>query len=120
MAFCQSQQAPPGPKAICQICVDGGQGDRRLHFISSTFIELEGTSLKAALDIARKFGLVTEAVLPFGLPDSAGSKISEKLYRGGTSQTFFALAAQLKIASYFNLGANLDNWKMRLAPKGQY
>jgi len=84
----------------------------------STFIELEGTSLKAALDIARKFGLVTEAVLPFRVPDSAGSKILEKLYRGGTSQTFFALAAQLKIASYFNLGSNLDNWKMWLATKG--
>jgi hypothetical protein len=84
----------------------------------STFIELEGTSLKAALDIARKFGLVTDAVLPFGVVDSAGATILEKLYRDGTSQTFFALAAQLKIASYFNLGTNLDNWKIWIATNG--
>jgi hypothetical protein len=31
----------------------------------TTFIESEGTSLKAALDIARKFGAVNDAVLPF-------------------------------------------------------
>ena len=85
---------------------------------ASTFIEEEGTSLKAALDIARKFGLVTDAVLPFRVPDSAGSRILEQLYRGGTSQTFFALAAKLKIASYFNLGTELDNWKTWLATKG--
>jgi hypothetical protein len=50
----------------------------------STFIELEGTSLKAALDIARKFGLVTDAVLPFRVLDSSGATILEKLYREGT------------------------------------
>jgi hypothetical protein len=84
----------------------------------TTFIELEGTSLKAALDIARKFGLVTDAILPFRVLDSSGATIQEKLYRDGTSQTFFALAAKLKIASYFNLGTSLDNWKFWLASKG--
>jgi hypothetical protein len=32
----------------------------------TTFIETEGTSLKAALDVARKFGEVKDAILPFG------------------------------------------------------
>src|SRR5215218_4127658 len=32
----------------------------------TTFIETAGTSLKSALDVARKFGIVRDAVLPFG------------------------------------------------------
>jgi C1A family cysteine protease len=73
----------------------------------STFIENAGTSLKAALDIARKFGSVKETVLPF----------SGALYPG-TPQTFYALAAQLKIQSYFNLGDSIDAWRRWLATRG--
>jgi len=61
----------------------------------TTFIENAGTSLKAALDVARKFGAVRENVLPF-----AGG-----LYPNDPA-TFYALAAQLKITSYFNLSLN--------------
>jgi len=57
----------------------------------TTFIENAGTSLKAALDVARKFGSVKENVLPFG----------GGLYPG-TPEAFYAVAAQLKILSYFN------------------
>ena len=74
----------------------------------TTFIETEGTSLKSALDVARKFGCVRNTVLPF----AAGT-----LYPGET-QTFYAIAAQLKIAAYFNLGTNLTNWRTWLATKG--
>jgi len=74
----------------------------------TSFIESEGTSLKAALDIARKFGAVKDSVLPFG---------SGALYTGDT-QTFYALASQLKILTYFNLGRTLANWKTWLATKG--
>jgi hypothetical protein len=74
----------------------------------STFIETEGTSLKAALDIARKFGVVRDSVLPFG---------SGRLYRG-TAGTFYAIAAQLKIVAYFNLGTNQTNWRIWLATNG--
>lgn len=73
----------------------------------STFIETEGTQLKAALDIARKYGAVTDATLPF----------SGKLYPG-EARAFYAIAAQLKISSYINLGANLNDWKTWLATKG--
>src|ERR687898_864344 len=55
----------------------------------TTFIENSGTSLKAALDVARKFGAVKENVLPFG----------GGLYPGAPA-TFYALAAQMKIRSY--------------------
>ncbi len=74
----------------------------------TTFIEAEGTSLKAALDVARKFGAVRDSVLPFGTGD---------LY-AGDSQTFYALASQLKISSYFNIGTNLSNWRTWIATKG--
>ncbi len=74
----------------------------------TTFIELEGTSLKAALDIARKFGEVADSVLPFA---------SGQLYPEDRG-TFYAIAAQLKIASYFNLGLDPDNWRSWLSLKG--
>ena len=74
----------------------------------TTFIEKEGTSLKAALDIARKFGVVRDAVLPFGVA---------KLYPGD-EKTFYAIAAKLKVLAYFNLGNNLSNWRVWLATKG--
>jgi hypothetical protein len=74
----------------------------------TTFIEAEGTSLKAALDIARKFGAVRDSVLPFG---------SGKLYQGQAS-TFYAIAAQLKILAYFNLGRSHTIWRIWLATKG--
>ncbi len=80
------------------------------EFISrpSTFIEGDGTSLKSALDIARKFGVVKDSVLPFG---------SGKLF-GGDANTFYAIASQLKIGSYFNLFKNLHEWRTWLATSG--
>jgi hypothetical protein len=74
----------------------------------TTFIETEGTSLKSALDVARKFGAVRDAVLPFA---------SGKLYPGEAS-VFYAVAAQLRISAYFNLGRNLTDWRIWLATKG--
>jgi hypothetical protein len=80
------------------------------QFVSAptTFIESQGTSLKAALDIARKFGTVMDSVLPF-----AGSA----LYKGA-AQAFYVLAAQRKIASYINLGRVLAKWREWLALNG--
>lgn len=74
----------------------------------TTFIENDGTSLKAALDIARKYGVVLDKVLAFA---------SAKLYPDD-AKTFYAIAAQRKIASYFNLGTNVTSWRTWLATKG--
>jgi hypothetical protein len=74
----------------------------------TSFIEDEGTSLKAALDVARKFGVVLEPELPFG---------KAQLYQGD-AKAFYALAAGLKIAAYFNLQGILPNWRTWLATKG--
>jgi C1A family cysteine protease len=74
----------------------------------TTFIESDGTSLKSALDIARKYGNVVDSTLPFG---------SNELYKD-EPETFYAEAAQLKIASYINLGKNPTKWRQWLAHKG--
>jgi hypothetical protein len=74
----------------------------------TTFIEDEGTSLKAALDVARNYGAVRDRVLPFA---------SGALY-SGSAKSFYATAAQLKITSYFNLETNLADWRKWLAQNG--
>jgi C1A family cysteine protease len=74
-----------------------------------TFIEEAGTSLKAAMDIVRKYGAVPMALLPF--------HITTTMYTGNEN-TFFATAAQRRIASYFNLRRNLNQWKSWLASHG--
>ena len=65
-------------------------------------------SLKAALDVSRKFGAVKDSVLPFE---------SGRPYQGN-AKTFYAIAAQLKISMYFNLGHELESWRTWLATKG--
>jgi hypothetical protein len=50
-----------------------------------TFIEGAGTSLKAAVDILRKYGTVPEALLPF--------HIGDQHVLGGRENAFFATAA---------------------------
>lgn len=81
------------------------------EFISrpTTFIEMDGTTLKSALDVARKYGAVRDSVLPFK---------SALLCCGQDTNSFYALASQLKITSYFNLGKNFTAWKEWLANKG--
>jgi hypothetical protein len=74
----------------------------------TTFIEAEGTSLKAALDVARNYGAVEDKILPFG---------SGQLYKG-EAKTFFAIAAQFKIGSYFNLKRDPKRWRQWIASNG--
>lgn len=74
----------------------------------TTFLEREGTSLKAALDVVRKYGIVTDALLPFAV---------HAPYQN-SGRTFYATASRLRIASYFNLGRNLDHWRAWLATNG--
>lgn len=74
----------------------------------STFVERAGTSLKAALDVARHYGAVRDSALPFG---------SGKLFDGDVN-TFYSIAVQLKIIAYFNLGRSLSQWRQWLAANG--
>ena len=74
----------------------------------STFIETDGTSLKAALDVARKYGVVLDSVLSFA---------SGALYPKD-SKVFYALASQRKISAYFNLGTDPSSWRTWIANNG--
>ncbi|MCA6381351.1 MAG: C1 family peptidase [Cytophagales bacterium] len=74
----------------------------------STFLEADGTSLKAALDVARKFGVVRDDDLPFG----SGKLASDE------PEVFFAKASEFKIKSYFNLSRNPNEWRKWLATQG--
>ena len=58
----------------------------------STFIESAGTSLKAALDILRKYGCVMSEALPIGNASFSGEE-----------KVFYSEASKLKIRSYYNL-----------------
>ncbi|PWC56951.1 hypothetical protein TSO221_00305 [Azospirillum sp. TSO22-1] len=80
------------------------------EFLSSptTFIEADGTSLKAALDIARRYGAVTDRVLPFNPPT---------LFQG-EARTFYAIASKLKIENYINLGRSPEKWRQWIAFNG--
>ena len=77
----------------------------------TSFIESDGTWLTAALNIAQKFGVVTNKLLPFKLGGVS------QMYTG-TANAFYATASQLRIASYFNLGRDLAAWRNWLATKG--
>jgi C1A family cysteine protease len=74
-----------------------------------TMIEGAGTSLKAALDILRRYGAVPETLLPF--------HIQTNMYLGNEN-TFYATAATRKIASYVNMQRNLASWRSWLASNG--
>lgn len=76
---------------------------------ADTFIEEAGTSLKSAMDVVRKFGAVTNDLLPF--------HIATKMHVG-SANAFYAEAAQRKIAAYFNLQRNLAQWKTWLSTNG--
>jgi hypothetical protein len=74
-----------------------------------TFIEGAGTTLKAGVDILRKYGAAPEALLPF--------HIATNMYLGNEN-TFFATLATRRIAAYFNLQKNLTSWRSWLATHG--
>jgi len=67
-----------------------------------TMIEGAGTTLKAAVDVLRKYGAVPESLLPF--------RIDTAMYPGD-GDTFYATAATRKISSYFNLKRNVASWR---------
>lgn len=75
----------------------------------TSFIDAAGTTLKSALDIARKYGCVTAATLPFA--PRRPQRISEN--------SFYARAARYRIRSYYNLGrhqpARPQQWRTWLA-----
>ncbi|MCA9920825.1 MAG: C1 family peptidase [Anaerolineales bacterium] len=73
----------------------------------TTFLETSGTQTKLALGVARKYGCVLDEVLPM-------NGALTMMRRGA----FYTEAARLRIASYHNLGHDLDVWRRWLAVHG--
>ena len=71
-----------------------------------SYIEGAGTSLKAACDICRKYGVALDFDLPF--------KINSKMFTGDEN-VFYASAALRKAALYTNIQLNMNSWKTTLA-----
>ncbi len=74
-----------------------------------SFVETAGTTLKTAMDICRKYGVVPMSLLSFDI---------KTLMYTGDEKSFYAAAAQRRITSYFNLGKNFGQWKSWLASHG--
>ena len=74
-----------------------------------SFIEAAGTSLKNALNVCRKFGVVPMNLLQFDI---------NTLMYTGNEKAFYAAAAQRRITSFFNLKKNFNHWKSWLASHG--
>lgn len=70
----------------------------------TTFLDTEGTQTKLALGIAQKYGCVLDDILPM---DGALCTLGRS--------AFYAMASRLRIASYHNLGTNLEDWRHWLA-----
>jgi len=73
----------------------------------TTFLEDAGTSVRSALEVARRFGCVEESVLP----------MSGGLFTGG-AESFFALAERLKISGLMPVRSDPDVLRRWLAREG--
>jgi len=74
-----------------------------------TFIEKAGTTLKAALDVSRRYGAVLDSLLPFD--------VDQMMFTGEVDH-FYSAAAQRKVSAYYNLGRSLRSWRTWLASHG--
>jgi len=100
--------APPGLLSVRATWMSAKETDE-FSGCPETFIEIAGTSLKAVIEILRRYGAVPESMVPF--------HISTAMY-SGDENLYYATAAQRRIAAYFNLRKDLDQWRIWLATHG--
>jgi C1A family cysteine protease len=74
-----------------------------------TFIEEAGTSLKAAMEICRKYGVALESDLPF--------HVNTTMF-GGKENSFYTGCVLRRAAAYFNMFRNFSQWRTWLASNG--
>lgn len=74
----------------------------------TTFLDQGGTRIKQALEIARKFGCVSDSEIPMKIQRFPRTKVP----------SFYLKAGELKIKSYVNLGRNPEDWKRWLSFQG--
>jgi hypothetical protein len=108
------QLARDQPLSARHVWMAAKETDQRADY-PSTFLEEDGTSLKAGLDVVRKFGAVLESELPWSGRLAAGAP--EDYYRS---------ARRRRIMAYFNLGddsvpdrsVHFGEWRRWLYEKG--
>jgi len=88
----ENRLAPDQPLSARHVWMSAKETDQREAY-PSTFLEEDGTSLKAGLDVVRKFGAVLESELPWSGRLAAGSP-----------KDYYASAKRRRIMAYFNLG----------------
>ena len=84
--------APDETLSARHVWMAAKETDQREQY-PSTFLEEDGTSLKAGLDVVRKHGAVLEAELPW-----------EGRLAAGSPEAFNRAAGNRRIAAYYNLG----------------
>lgn len=104
--FTKQKSINPGERLASGILWQAAKETDTFTDQATTFIALEGTSIKAALTFAQSKGIVRESVAPFGT-----------LYTKDAA-TFYRLAAQLRLSGVYNLGKNFNNWKQWLSTSG--
>jgi hypothetical protein len=104
--FTKNKSISPGERLASGILWQAAKETDQWTDQATTFIALEGTSVKAALQFAQNKGIVRESVAPFGT-----------LYTKD-APTFYRLAAQLRLSGVYNLGKNFQNWKQWLSTAG--
>jgi hypothetical protein len=104
--FTKNKSINPGERLASGILWQAAKETDSFVDQATTFIALEGTSIKAALQFAQTKGIVRESVAPFGT-----------LYSKDAA-TFYRLAAQLRLSGIYNLGKNINNWKQWLSRSG--
>ena len=87
--------------------------DARITY-PSTFLEEDGTSLKAGLELVRRFGIVLESELPW-----------EHGLAAGSPEAFYASAGTRRLTRYYNLGDDsvdrhgcFDGWRRWMHQRG--
>ena len=80
--------APDEPLSARHVWMAAKETDQRMDY-PSTFLEEDGTSLKAGLDVVRKFGAVLESELPWSGSLAGGAP--EAYYRVGASRAAHGL-----------------------------
>jgi hypothetical protein len=99
--------APDERLSARHVWMSAKETDQREEY-PSTFLEEDGTSLKAGLDVVRKFGAVLESELPWSGRLATGSP-----------EAYYKSARRRRIMAYFNLGddsvpdrtVHFDEWR---------
>lgn len=104
--FTKTKAINPGERLSAGVLWQAAKETDDFNQYATTFIALEGTSIKSAMNFAQKYGVVRDSVAPFGT-----------LYTKD-APTFYRLAAQLRLAGIYNLGKNMNSWKQWLSSNG--